>query len=296
MAYYITDAESLPQMPLGKLTAKDRILVLSGSQASIPVTLFGLLKDLKVEFVTVPGMEGEEDPFTLGYLFGYYAAQATPGEQIKLYNRGAELIPTAIRPAGQKKKQPAPKQEGKAAQPEATPKKPETKPVPEQTKAAPAQEPEKAKTAENSSKKASQKANPGKGVQKPQEEPFGELTRFLSNEEPKTPQKASEKGTEKAAEKSAKKNPEKPAEGKKKSGKKPSLSEQLALVVGKADDLAFILKTVKGREFMLEECITQSTDAEIGYKMKLEMFFGPSAGGRIWELTKAGYEKMKKAL
>ncbi len=272
MAYYITDAESLPQMPLGKLTAKDQILVLSGTQASIPVALFGLLKDLKVEFVTVPGMDGEEDPFALGYLFGYYAAQARPGEQVKLYNRGTELIPANIQAPGQKKKQPAKKPEVSATQSPAAGKQ-ET--VTKKT------EPVKPESDAEEAKKVPKKANSQKSPQKAQEEPFGELTRFLSNDEPKTPQKA----TEKAAENQGKKNP-----------KKNSLSEQLALVVGKADDLSFILKTVKGREFMLEECITQSTDAEIGYKMKLEMFFGPQSGSKIWRLTKEGYDKLKKAL
>ena len=199
MAYYITDAESLPQMPLGKLTAKDQILVLSGAQASIPVALFGLLKDLKVEFVTVPGMDGEEDPFALGYLFGYYAAQARPGEQVKLYNRGAELIPASIQTPGQKKKQPAKKMENPSEQ----------------------------------QKKTSEKANPQKTPQKAQEEPFGELTRFLSGDEQKTPQKAFERADEKVTAKAEKKPAEKAeakatqpaakAEEKKKPAKKNNL-------------------------------------------------------------------------
>ena len=42
------------------------------------------------------------------------------------------------------------------------------------------------------------------------------------------------------------------------------------------------------------DCLASSSDGEIGYKMLLDVNFGRETGDRIWELTKGGYDMLRK--
>lgn len=88
MSLIITDIPTLSaQTPasLARLTPKDRVIVLSPKDATIPVSLFAALSSLKarLEFEDLPE-NAQNDPFALGFTCGLFAGQAKPGEEVRI--------------------------------------------------------------------------------------------------------------------------------------------------------------------------------------------------------------------
>lgn len=57
--------------------------------------------------------------------------------------------------------------------------------------------------------------------------------------------------------------------------------------------MAEVLPLIEGKHDTFLQCLTEASDSEIGYKVRLEMNFAVS-GTKIWELTHTNFNKLRK--
>jgi hypothetical protein len=128
MSLIITDIPTLSaQTPasLARLTPKDRVIVLSPKDATIPVSLFAALSSLKakLEFEDLPE-NAQNDPFALGFTCGLFAGQAKPGEEVRIQTAESgniQELNRKLNKSAKKKNPPAAAQPDPAAKPAQTP-------------------------------------------------------------------------------------------------------------------------------------------------------------------------------
>ena len=128
MSLIITDIPTLSaQTPasLARLTPKDRVIVLSPKDATIPVSLFAALSSLKarLEFEDLPE-NAQNDPFALGFTCGLFAGQAKPGEEVRIQTAESgniQELNRKLNKSAKKKNPPAAAQPAPAAKPAQTP-------------------------------------------------------------------------------------------------------------------------------------------------------------------------------
>ena len=124
MSLIITDIPTLSaQTPasLARLTPKDRVIVLSPKDATIPVSLFAALSSLKarLEFEDLPE-NAQNDPFALGFTCGLFAGQAKPGEEVRIQTAESgniQELNRKLNKSAKKKNPPAAAQPAPAAKP-----------------------------------------------------------------------------------------------------------------------------------------------------------------------------------
>ncbi len=164
MPLIITDLSNLNEKLLSSLTVKDRVVVLSGKDGSVPISLLSAISSskAKIEFSEVKD-SAFSDPFWMGVEFGKISASAKTGEDVKILYSPSGAKPA---PAPRKKKTPAaaPAQEAAVTKSNPSEDLPINKPAAEQETKADASPAKSAETIGNSVKKAVSKTE--KMVQK----------------------------------------------------------------------------------------------------------------------------------
>ena len=259
----ITDVETLYRIPdneLKKLTAKDRVIIFSRSGAQMPMSKFQALASIKakMEIMEAPAeIDSMSEPDRLvytGYLYGAYAATAKAQEPVKIYSSLFDKIAKA----GTK----TPgilKTMGKIQICGAEDKK--------GGKKAPAAK----KSATTASTTADKKETKSTAI---------DAKKNTASTEKKAA--SAEKQTATAVKKtiaSAKKNEKKAS---------PLIEKMCAL--GLAD---MKTKLIKNEEHIIK-ALKDATDAEIGYKFQLKMYFGEADSVKIWDKTAKAFEQLKK--
>lgn len=259
----ITDVETLYRIPdneLKKLTAKDRVIIFSRSGAQMPMSKFQALASIKakMEIMEAPAeIDSMSEPDRLvytGYLYGAYAATAKAQEPVKIYSSLFDKIAKA----GTK----TPgilKIMGKIQICGAEDKK--------GGKKAPAAK----KSATTASTTADKKETKSTAI---------DAKKNAASTEKKAA--SAEKQTATAVKKtiaSAKKNEKKIS---------PLIEKMCAL--GLAD---MKTKLIKNEEHIVK-ALKDATDAEIGYKFQLKMYFGEADSVKIWDKTAKAFEQLKK--
>ena len=259
----ITDVETLYRIPdneLKKLTAKDRVIIFSRSGAQMPMSKFQALASIKakMEIMEAPAeIDSMSEPDRLvytGYLYGAYAATAKAQEPVKIYSSLFDKIAKAGT------KTPAIlKTMGKIQICGAEDKK--------GGKKAPAAK----KSATTASTTADKKETKSTAI---------DAKKNTASTEKKAA--SAEKQTATAVKKtiaSAKKNEKKVS---------PLIEKMCAL--GLAD---MKTKLIKNEEHIIK-ALKDATDAEIGYKFQLKMYFGEADSVKIWDKTAKAFEQLKK--
>ena len=259
----ITDVETLYRIPdneLKKLTAKDRVIIFSRSGAQMPMSKFQALASIKakMEIMEAPAeIDSMSEPDRLvytGYLYGAYTATAKAQEPVKIYSSLFDKIAKA----GTK----TPgilKTMGKIQICGAEDKK--------GGKKAPAAK----KSATTASTTADKKETKSTAI---------DAKKNTASTEKKAA--SAEKQTATAVKKtiaSAKKNEKKAS---------PLIEKMCAL--GLAD---MKTKLIKNEEHIIK-ALKDATDAEIGYKFQLKMYFGEADSVKIWDKTAKAFEQLKK--
>ena len=260
----ITDVETLYRIPdneLKKLTAKDRVIIFSRSGAQMPMSKFQALASIKakMEIMEAPAeIDSMSEPDRLvytGYLYGAYAATAKAQEPVKIYSSLFDKIAKAgVKTPGILKTM------GKIQICGAEDKK--------GGKKAPAA---KKNAAPDSTVIAVKKAAKGS---------------VLSAEKKAALAEKKTASTEKQAAASVKKTT---ASAKKNEKIVSPLIEKMC-ALGLAD---MKTKLIKNEEHIVK-ALKDATDAEIGYKFQLKMYFGEADSVKIWDKTAKAFEQLKK--
>ena len=260
----ITDVETLYRIPdneLKKLTAKDRVIIFSRSGAQMPMSKFQALASIKakMEIMEAPAeIDSMSEPDRLvytGYLYGAYAATAKAQEPVKIYSSLFDKIAKAgVKTPGILKTM------GKIQICGVEDKK--------GGKKAPAA---KKNAAPDSTVIAVKKAAKGS---------------VLSAEKKAALAEKKTASTEKQAAASVKKTT---ASAKKNEKIVSPLIEKMC-ALGLAD---MKTKLIKNEEHIVK-ALKDATDAEIGYKFQLKMYFGEADSVKIWDKTAKAFEQLKK--
>lgn len=266
----ITDVETLYRIPdneLKKLTIKDRVIIFSGNGAQMPMSKFQALASIKakMEIIELPAETdsmNEPDRYAYtGYLYGAYTATAKAQEPVKIYSslfdriaRAGKKTPAILKTMG--KIQICGAEEKKSS-----------KKVPASKKS---ESPASTKVTLKKEIKSSAAATGKKTV---------------SAERKASVEKKAD-GTDKPAEQPAKK----AASSVKKSEKKVSPLIEKMCALGLAD---MKTKLIKNEEHIIK-ALKDATDAEIGYKFQLKMYFGEADSVKIWDKTARAFEQLKK--
>ena len=262
----ITDVETLYRIPdneLKKLTSKDRMVIFSSSGAQMPMSKFQALAAIKagMEIIEAPagtGSMSEADRLVYtGYLYGAYAAKAKAQVPVKIYSALFDKIAGAKDPG-------IIKSMGKIQICGATEKKGSRKTAAAKKSSASATAPVKAnKEAKPVNAAADKKeAKPVRAADKKEAKPVNA-----------------------AADKKA------PAASKKAEAKASPLIEKMCSL-GLTDMKA---KLSKNEEHIIK-ALKDATDAEIGYKFQLKMYFGEADSIKIWDKTAKAFEQLKKLI
>ena len=267
----ITDVETLYRIPdneLKKLTAKDRVIIFSRSGAQMPMSKFQALASIKakMEIMEAPaeiGSMSESDRLVYtGYLYGAYAATAKAQEPVKIYSSLFDKIAKAgVKTPGILKTM------GKIQICGAEDKK--------GGKKAPA---------------AKKNAAPDSTVITVKKAAKGSV---LSAEKKATPTEKKAALAEKktaSTEKQAVASVKKTTTSAKKNEKKVSPLIEKMCALGLTD---MKTKLIKNEEHIVK-ALKDATDAEIGYKFQLKMYFGEADSVKIWDKTAKTFEQLKK--
>ena len=259
----ITDVETLYRIPdneLKKLTAKDRVIIFSRSGAQMPMSKFQALASIKakMEIMEAPaeiGSMSEPDRLVYtGYLYGAYAATAKAQEPVKIYSSLFDKIAKA----GTK-----------------TPGILKTMGKIQICGAEDKKGGKKASAVKKSAMPSSITAN--------KKETKSTAT-DVKKKAPSTEKKAT------SAEKQLVTAVKKTTASAKKNEKKVSPLIEKMCALGLTD---MKTKLIKNEEHIVK-ALKDATDAEIGYKFQLKMYFGEADSVKIWDKTAKAFEQLKK--
>ena len=273
----ITDVETLYRIPdneLKKLTSKDRMVIFSSSGAQMPMSKFQALAAIKagMEIIEAPagtGSMSEADRLVYtGYLYGAYAAKAKAQEPVKIYSALFDKIAGAKDPG-------IIKSMGKIQICGATEKKGSRKTAAAKKSSASATAPVKANKEAKPVNAAAEKKE-AKSVKAAAEKKEAKSVKAVEKKEAKPVNAADKKA---------------PAASKKAEAKASPLIEKMCSL-GLTDMKA---KLSKNEEHIIK-ALKDATDAEIGYKFQLKMYFGEADSIKIWDKTAKAFEQLKKLI